>query len=1157
MRFRQIELVRYGGFADRLLDLGEGKIDLHLVVGPNEAGKSTMLAAIGDLLFGIPAQSSQNWRYDYGDLRIRAHMTTAAGELDLTRRKGKKNTLLGPDGVALPDDILAPLLNGMDRRSFERMFGLDHAKLREGGEAILEGKDDAARIVLEAGTGFAGIGQNLKALDELAGGLFKPSAQLPAVNRLMRERTEALALVRSQTLADSDWVAIRSKREVAEATRTALVEEGRSLAQRAHAIERLNRIRPLLVRQSAELAARATLGTAPSMPADAQEQWRAALAERRTAQELRDLEAARQQRAVQDSAQIVLPTALLAAKAEIETLCAGLAVVEKASSDIVARRAEQAGMLERSIRIRQDANIAAHHEIPGAGLRKRVRDMLEAGRRLERDHATLHQNRRVIEEESANLPPAQEEGLAEGLLERLRLAFDAIPTDAAQRMASLNATCDRTRLKLEKAMAALSPWAGSIDALLGAVPPGPAETLIAANALEATREAIRLAQGDIAGLEKEGIGLRSELASLLHAGALPTPQVVAAARAVRDELIDEVRLQLGGKEKRDDADIGAALQAATGEADRLADGREADAQRIAQHGLFSRRCAEVEERIALAARRAHVETGRLEGLHADWAAVLDQMGFARALPPEDVDRWRAARVEALLIAEDLGVAMQLRDVFASSIEDARKQLDLRLADTGCKVAPTDRLDDCIALARQQMTRLEMQVRACVLAAEQRRRIEDARQKCDWSEQDLAARQGMFEADRKRLLAQSGLPAQWPADAVADALDAFDELALDDATRAALDRQIDLDRRQLVAFENAFDASIMLLGETSTERRFERLRALQDELARAVRAQAMLARLEDDKREASKALGALDHRLAMAGQAIGDLMALAGVADEAALGAVIEASRLVRAHDTELLRLGAELEEQCEGLDLAVVTDAAAALLPDEAAAELEAIRIRREDIEEARERIGRDLAAAETAIESAATATGAADAQQDAAAISAAMADAAERHIEAASAAALLRWVIDRHRATAQAPLMEKAGAMFARVTAGAFTSLVLDYDDDDRPMIRGVRGDASRVGVEGMSEGTRDQLYLALRLGAIATREGHQTLPVICDDLLITADDGRAAEMLRVLAAASTHNQVILFSHHDHIVDVAKTALGEGGFMLHRIERDIVALTS
>jgi uncharacterized protein YhaN len=89
---------------------------------------------------------------------------------------------------------------------------------------------------------------------------------------------------------------------------------------------------------------------------------------------------------------------------------------------------------------------------------------------------------------------------------------------------------------------------------------------------------------------------------------------------------------------------------------------------------------------------------------------------------------------------------------------------------------------------------------------------------------------------------------------------------------------------------------------------------------------------------------------------------------------------------------------------------------------------------------------------------------------------------------------------------------------------------------------------VEGLSEGTRDQLYLALRLASIRDRVG-VTLPLICDDLLITADNTRSAAMLEVVAAASTSNQVVLFTHHEHIVEVARRAIGETAFRLHRLE--------
>ena len=48
MRIRELRLLRYGKFTDRLLALPHAPQDIHLVVGANEAGKSTMRRALSD-----------------------------------------------------------------------------------------------------------------------------------------------------------------------------------------------------------------------------------------------------------------------------------------------------------------------------------------------------------------------------------------------------------------------------------------------------------------------------------------------------------------------------------------------------------------------------------------------------------------------------------------------------------------------------------------------------------------------------------------------------------------------------------------------------------------------------------------------------------------------------------------------------------------------------------------------------------------------------------------------------------------------------------------------------------------------------------------------------------------------------------------------------
>ncbi|HNA86751.1 MAG TPA: hypothetical protein PLB04_14335, partial [Nitrospira sp.] len=90
---------------------------------------------------------------------------------------------------------------------------------------------------------------------------------------------------------------------------------------------------------------------------------------------------------------------------------------------------------------------------------------------------------------------------------------------------------------------------------------------------------------------------------------------------------------------------------------------------------------------------------------------------------------------------------------------------------------------------------------------------------------------------------------------------------------------------------------------------------------------------------------------------------------------------------------------------------------------------------------------------------------------------------------------------------------------------------------------------VEEMSEGTADQLYLALRLAALdIRREAHPQMPLVLDDALITSDDRRVAHILRALARFAGEGQVLIFTHHRHLLDVARAAIGEQAFVSHHL---------
>jgi len=152
-------------------------------------------------------------------------------------------------------------------------------------------------------------------------------------------------------------------------------------------------------------------------------------------------------------------------------------------------------------------------------------------------------------------------------------------------------------------------------------------------------------------------------------------------------------------------------------------------------------------------------------------------------------------------------------------------------------------------------------------------------------------------------------------------------------------------------------------------------------------------------------------------------------------------------------------------------------------------------------------------------------------------------------AAKVLQDAIERYREEHQVPILQKASGIFSQLTLGSFSGLRADMNDSGNPILVGVRPDGSRVNVSGMSDGTCDQLYLALRFATLESRlETSEPMPFIVDDILINFDDDRSRTTLEVMAELAKKNQVILFTHHRQIVEAANSMAESGVVQVHEL---------
>ena len=172
--------------------------------------------------------------------------------------------------------------------------------------------------------------------------------------------------------------------------------------------------------------------------------------------------------------------------------------------------------------------------------------------------------------------------------------------------------------------------------------------------------------------------------------------------------------------------------------------------------------------------------------------------------------------------------------------------------------------------------------------------------------------------------------------------------------------------------------------------------------------------------------------------------------------------------------------------------------------------------------------------------TGAAAAAQEVAQRLAELGEAASQWAQLRATLLLLNAAIERYRKRQSDPLLVKASHYLARLTCNACTGFAVDFDERDEPRLAVERPSGEILPVSGLSEGTRDQLWLALRLAAIERHvAAAEPLPFIGDDVLVNFDDERATAGLKALADLGACCQVLLFTHHPHLVDLGRAALG------------------
>jgi len=1169
MKLINLNLRAVGPFTGVVLDLSAGKQGLHLIYGPNEAGKSSALRALFYLLFGFPHLSADNFVHPNDQLRVGGKLRRSDGEeLEFIRRRGKGNTLRSPDDSSVvPDDRLARCLGGMNHDTFKTLFGIDHERLTQAGEEIRTGQGHLGELLFAAGAGLAGLRQAQATLQQELDALFRPRGQIQRINKLKAEFDEAREALKRYQLPSEEWQqhdstyreATTAAEQLREQIRTARIDQGR--------LKRIKAAIPLVARRRRLTQELAELGLVIPLRDDFGTESRTAQDQLRRAEQTIAQSRAAILEIDAQSAQLASPHTLLDVADQVESLQERLGAVVKASLDRtrleqflddtehqarqILRELGRSGDLDEAetLRLRTDEPAIIHTLGQQSA---ELRGQAEPARRTIARHDDQITRQ---EKELAGLEQPQD---VEPLRRAVRQARKAGDLDAS--LAEARGKLARAQKKAATALAQLPGWSHSAEDLERlAVPLNATLDQYESQFQETTRQ--RQAVAERLAAEDDSIRqLETRLQSLELQQDVPTEEALLAARDRREEgwrLVKAAWLDSAPEgedvgvflaEFAPGGTLAAAYEQSVQRGDALADRLHHEADRVARKAEL---LAQLGHHRASGAALLQ-ESRRLEDLHAhaqsDWNTLVHPLGLeALARTPAELRAWLRRREDLLQLLEKVEEARQGVEPLDRAFATHRAAVSRALDELG--EAPSTsggNLTEGLEYAEAAIKRHDDLVKK---RAELENKLTDARSERTTARLSLHAAEAELDAWRTNWSAQMariGLEAGAAPEQAEVVLTRISELfkVLDNrrdflSRIRGIDRDADQFARDVVALV-ARVAPEMTDGPAD-----EQARELASRLHEARKATV----LTDQRQREEGNLRAAEIQREEATLLLERLSKEAGCTDfdqhpeaerRSQNRARLEKDRAVCEEQLMAAAAGADLSSfvaEAEKADPGAL-DARIAELDQNIAAREEELRRLDQTIGTERAELAR-MDGGDRAAETAELAqTLLARFHGDVA-----------RYATLKLAAAVLNRGIERYRDKNQGPILARAGVLFAALTAGSFAQLQIDDDGDGRSVLKGVRPDGRLVGVEGMSDGSHDQLYLALRLASLESwLQSHEPIPFVVDDILLNFDDLRATAALGALAELSRQTQVLFFTHHRHIIDLAHAHLPSDLVFTHEL---------
>jgi uncharacterized protein YhaN len=1198
----RLDLIAFGRFSDQVIDLSAGPIRFHLVYGPNESGKSTSMRAIHSLLFGMPMRSDDDYIHSYKSMRIGGKFrdATSSEVIECVRRRGRQKTLMSPDEKAEIDPSrLAAMLRGVDAETFSRQFGLSHHELVSGGRAILEGGGDLGEMLFAAGTGTGTLRAVRQQLEKDCRELFIKGGSSGSLNRLIAKYQENEKRIRElrllpityesklkefdQAVADADTMRARLTEQTGllrrlRAFQTALsllpdrkavhgqieaippntpnldesfsnrrrVLEGEWIAASQQVTAQREQLADLAIRRDALVVDQRWLAVAPAVKQLMNELGEIESAQLAIASHRQELKTNRQQ--IDDL---------------IERFGHGMADSPAVSTEDTDPRGDGRTVGAQTDRLQTDADHAL--SIEQLAISESVRleidtmvthygGLLERRQTAEDAELSLRETLQRLDAQIGSLPPIPDpKPLAEAI------SGIGNPRALIDHLADCEADSAKAKRRVESAFSKLRGYRGGIDELRRFVPPPASRIAEHADAIQQAKRAQQLCEAQLVAEEERLSEAESKRDADVGDSDLPTTADRDSARSNRDATILQIRRQVMLDQAVDVESI-ETLADQIRRVDQITDFLHLAHDRVVRRARRDDDVARAVSRVEEARQKIATADERLAQSTAAWNRLWGSFDVDPGDPSEMrqwladhetlrdlINQWDDKRDAVARAGQTIS---QCCDHLAAALR-TNTEID---AKSGQTIA--EPIDDLLSLHSTASVRLDDLVRrgqALAALVAERQRDEKLHHQAVQDFQKCEREWERWQTRWADLTSPLAATRQARPDTIHAMIRIVDDLQSLRSKRDELSRLLAERKCKTDTYVERVRGIAARLSVSFSEQEFAHVvREISQQADKQLKLAGEQNLLEQQIVSLEKKVA---ETIAVEESLAGKLKLLckeAGCESPDQLPAVEQASARLRELRRELGGIDQQLRALAESESIDDFILAAAS--HDPAAMEIEIekadhdFRGSQERWAESQQRVGKLRGEVERMDAS----DKAARVQQEQQNLLATIRRQANRFAELRIAEESLRLAIEHYRQHNEGPVLSRASRFFSRMTGGEYESLRIEFDDKDQPKLVGVRQNRqSTVVANLMSDGTADALYLSLRLASLEVHlDTHHPIPLIVDDCLIQFDDDRAAAALGILSDMAARTQVILFTHHQHLLELASDTLPADSYHVHRLDK-------